>query len=646
MELVKNNNIKILLGIFILTMLVYGNSIKNDFSLDDNYVTVTNSKKPNNSRIEKGISGIPEIFTTHYINTKQQSFEYRPITLSSFAIEYELFGVNPHINHFINILLFMFTNILLYKILVSIFKKESNLYSLCITILFIIHPIHTEVVNNIKCRDELLSFMFSLLSLYLVIKNIETKKNAYLIIAFITLYVAILSKSSAIIFIGIIPITIYFYKTKNYKKIVCITLLLFCSYLLFNFTEYSLIKQNETTREFAFFENPLYYKHTFIDRLSLVFYSTGYYLKLMFLPYPLSCYYGYNIIQISKWSSPYVIISLFFHIAVFVYLIKNINKKNNLYFGLIIYLIGVYPFSNLTKEAPGIIADRLIYTASLGACIFYITILFKLSKISLTNTFNVKQNNMFIILSFTIFISYSLLTISRNSKWKNESILFSNDIKNFESSCNLQFMLGNYLFNTVFTTQQKQKRDSLINKTKFHMKKACDLMIDGIKKYPEDYITTNNIGTIFMNIFNDLALAQKYFKKSLSVNPNNEITIYNIGYCFEKMNLKDSAIYYYEKLVKKNTTYSPTYSQLRKLYSTSNQINNLINCDKTALKTDPDKAELEINLGNSYLLINDSLNAINHFIIGVKKEPNNFDLKNQIKQFILRSSFKKKIENL
>ena len=149
-----------------------------------------------------------------------------------------------------------------------------------------------------------------------------------------------------------------------------------------------------------------------------------------------------------------------------------------------------------------------------------------------------------------------------------------------------------------------------------------------------------------MNIFNDPALAQKYFKKSLSVNPNNEITIYNIGYCFEKMNLKDSAIYYYEKLVKKNTTYSPTYSQLRKLYSTSNQINNLINCDKTALKTDPDKAELEINLGNSYLLINDSLNAINHFIIGVKKEPNNFDLKNQIKQFILRSSFKKKIENL
>ena len=108
MILVQKNNIKILAGIFILTILIYSNSIKNDFSLDDNYVTVTNHNLPNNPRIEKGIHGISEIFTTHYIHTKQQSFEYRPITLSTFAIEYELFGCNPHINHLINILLFEF----------------------------------------------------------------------------------------------------------------------------------------------------------------------------------------------------------------------------------------------------------------------------------------------------------------------------------------------------------------------------------------------------------------------------------------------------------------------------------------------------------------------------------------------------------
>src|ERR1035437_5863999 len=69
-------NWKISLLIFAFVFILYGNSIKNDYALDDNYVTVTTPEKPNNPRIEKGIKGIPKLFTSHYVETAAQSFEY------------------------------------------------------------------------------------------------------------------------------------------------------------------------------------------------------------------------------------------------------------------------------------------------------------------------------------------------------------------------------------------------------------------------------------------------------------------------------------------------------------------------------------------------------------------------------------------
>lgn len=83
----KKQNKMIVLSIILLCFFLYGNSIKNNYSLDDNYVTVT-SNQHQNPRIQKGIKGIPEIFTSHYVQSNQQSFEYRPIVLTTFALEY------------------------------------------------------------------------------------------------------------------------------------------------------------------------------------------------------------------------------------------------------------------------------------------------------------------------------------------------------------------------------------------------------------------------------------------------------------------------------------------------------------------------------------------------------------------------------
>ena len=70
--------------------LFYGNTIKNTFALDDELVTCTDRQE--HPLVSKGIAGIPKIFTSAYASNEEQNYEYRPLVLTSFAIEKSVFG--------------------------------------------------------------------------------------------------------------------------------------------------------------------------------------------------------------------------------------------------------------------------------------------------------------------------------------------------------------------------------------------------------------------------------------------------------------------------------------------------------------------------------------------------------------------------
>jgi len=90
--------------------ILYLNSVPNHFSMDDELVT------NNNKLIEGGIKAIPKIWMTRYSEGKLR-FEYRPVVKTTFALEYEFFKGNPHVSHLINLLLYILTALLLFKIL-------------------------------------------------------------------------------------------------------------------------------------------------------------------------------------------------------------------------------------------------------------------------------------------------------------------------------------------------------------------------------------------------------------------------------------------------------------------------------------------------------------------------------------------------
>lgn len=197
--------------ILMVCFVLYGQSVNNDFNIDDDYVY------ENHQLVQKGISGIPEIFTSRYNTRDEQYFGYRPLTIAIYAIEYEIFGSNAHSAHFINIVYYTICCWLLFYFLGLIFKEKYPLnylwISFLVVLVFAVHAMHTEVVLSIKNREEIISMILGLSSAIFSIRFFISRKYLYLIPAVLCLALAFLAKESAIVFLILIPLSIVFYKT-------------------------------------------------------------------------------------------------------------------------------------------------------------------------------------------------------------------------------------------------------------------------------------------------------------------------------------------------------------------------------------------------------------------------------------------------
>ena len=209
----------VIIGIAVLCFIIYGKSINNSYNIDDNYVC------ENHEMVKEGISSIPNIFTSRYHTKDEHYFGYRPLSIAIFAIEYDIFvniiGVSesnfPHVGHFFNIIYYILCASILFFVLQYLFKDKeyANIIPLISVILFIVHPIHTEVVLSLKNREEILMTIFGLLALYQAIRYYETKKILRILSASALIALAYLTKESAIVFLAIIPLSILFFRTNQ-----------------------------------------------------------------------------------------------------------------------------------------------------------------------------------------------------------------------------------------------------------------------------------------------------------------------------------------------------------------------------------------------------------------------------------------------
>lgn len=462
----------------------------------------------------------------------------------------------------------------------------------------------------------------------------------------LSLLLAALSKATFVFYIALIPLALYFFKSISPKRIFLIVIYLFVAVIIAKTLKNGLLTDSNKIREFAFFENPLFYTSSIISHFQAALNTIGCYIKWLFFPHSYSCYHGYNTISIFNWITLNSLITLFAIPLSIYYIVKLFSQKSIISFSILILLIGIMPFSNFKTPVVGIVAERFIYFSSLGYSILLVYLLSVIFKFNWNiGQFKITKTYLTPFL-FTLVTVYSILIFERNTTWKDELTLFRNDVKNNDGSCNLHYLLANKLYTESFKTNNATLKESLINETVLHYKKALDLMIEGVKDYPKDFTTINNIGSIYVNILNDATLAQPYFKKAIELKPTNEVAQFNYAFCYEKRQLKDSAIVQYEKIIADSTNYTQVYIQARELYAEKKIYAKAIFCDKKAISLIGDNPKLLITLGNDYLMNKDTLLCIEPFEKAVTLDPHNQQLKNQIIQFLISIGEKERADQI
>lgn len=198
----------------IITFFLFANTIGNDYNMDDGLVT------RNHKLTSQGLGAIKEIFTSSYYDDGVYAYGYRPMVHLSFALEHELFGEKPGAGHFINIILFVLSAILFFKLLIKWVGEKNVLFAGIATLLFVAHPIHTEVVASLKNRDEILAFLFVIWAGLSAHKFLEKGKWISLILIFVLFSLAMLSKKSIYPMAIVLPIAIILSKELNIRQFI------------------------------------------------------------------------------------------------------------------------------------------------------------------------------------------------------------------------------------------------------------------------------------------------------------------------------------------------------------------------------------------------------------------------------------------
>jgi protein O-mannosyl-transferase len=619
--------------LIVATFILYGNTLTNKYSLDDNLVL------QGNSMIDKGLKGIPELFTTKYVTLDKKAFDYRPLVKLSVGIDFMLWKYNPALSHLVNLLMYALCLIILFRLLKLIFAQQENSLLLIIVILFAAHPVHTEVVASIKNRDELLSFLFSLLSAIQFLKWSENQKLKHFAFGGLLFFSAMLSKSSAIVFVALIPLMMYFTNSFTWKRA---SLTAATTFILgFAWSAIPLFFLAGGDRNPEFFENPLYYEQAIDIKLGVGGLTLLHYVKLLIYPWRLLYYYGYDMIPIVSVFTPLAIVGLLLHAALFVYAIILLKKKHIMGFGIMYYLIAISMFTNILKPAVGIVADRFLFNASLGFCIVLGYIFFK----GIQERKKVSKKNRtlagFSYLLIPLLVFYSWKTIDRNKDWKDAITLYKTDMPYLEKSFKAHMLYSNAMFKEIVRTSSDGK---LAQRNRDWTKETVQILTRSVEIYDQYPNAWNTLGAIHFMILKDNVKAKDYFFRAFRLNPYYTEVIFNIGFCYENLNMPDSALYYYDLCISVDANYVNPYNRKLYLLFAKNQINEGLEFNQQIMKQFPESDAPFINLGNYYLMTGDTASAFGQWEIAIEKIPNNPSLLDALIQYNTMIGNKEKVE--
>lgn len=535
----------------VLGFLLYANTFGYKYTLDDFSIIKSNW-------ITKGgLKNIDLIFSKEYRFGSWNSVGslYRPIPLLMFTFEWQLAPDNPMLGHVLNVLFYALTGWVLWITWREVLAAYPPALAAIAVMIFMAHPVHTEVVANIKSRDEILALLFGTLTLRLVWKYLDKDDVKLLLLAVLCYAIAMFSKESSITLMAVFPLTMWYFSTAPMGKIAKITLALLAPAVIFLLIRKQILDAQPYQESYSILDNFMVETKNQSERLASAFMMCGRYLWTLIFPHPLVCDMGYPQVKVVSFSDWRALGGFFAYAGMGIWALVNMKRKHILSYAILFYLATFSVFSNVLMMIGTSYGERLLYMPSFGFALGLAWLFCKIFKIDdKTEVWNPNGKGTALWMAVGILLAaYALKTVFRNGAWYDSASLYAADLPNSPNCAKLNY--HNALETVRIGMDEKESKVKDVEQVRKGI--ACyDKCIQLYPQYHDAYgsrgLAYFRLGEVLQNPEEqraawDKALAD--YQESLKYRYNNSEVLSNMGKIYFTRGQPEKAEEVYRKAV-------------------------------------------------------------------------------------------------
>jgi cytochrome c-type biogenesis protein CcmH/NrfG len=458
-----------------------------------------------------------------------------------------------------------------FRFLRDLFDGYNVLIPLAIAVLWIAHPIHTEVVANIKSRDELLAFLFSVLTMWQCVKYVSTPLRKHLVLAGVYFFLALLSKESPITLVAILPMTLFVFRRPAARTTLRAVAPIGIAAAIYMAIRSVVLTNQLGSGAISLIDNSLTAAPDFMHRQATAFYIGGLYLRLLVFPHPMSSDYSFPQVPVVGFDDPMAIASLVIYLGMFAYAVLRLPRRDPVAYGILFYLISIALVANVLFLTHSTMADRFLYAPSFGFCIVLVFVLARLFGLNVKSASEGRPwsaNPLFAGVVGVLVLASIALTWARNPDWKNDMSLFAADSRHAPNSARVHFLYGNHMLQELKQGKVEPRRQ-------------------------EEYYR--------------ISLAE--FRRAIALYPAYAEPHMGIGDAYTYKKDYSSAVRWYTDIVARNPRFGAGYVFLGNTFVSIKDYTSAIAAFQKAVAIDPNDAGANYLLGSTYRTRGDSAKA-------------------------------------
>jgi len=362
-------------------------------------------------------------------------------------------------------------------------------------------------------------------------------------------------------------------------------------------------------RKLNYVEVPLLYVHDDDVKAATSIFVLGKYLRLMLNPSSLGFYYGYGQIPIVDFRH----IKVWYYLLLYLLLLSLmsylfvIRRHLIAAYGILFYLISIFPLSNLLTPIAGVMAERLAYAPSLGYCIafgYFLAYPFIAGKERIMKLKATTLARASLIFSALLLSGFAYGTVKRNFYWKDRLTLMRHDIHYLEYSARANHLLATHLAHEASRNRRVDlpQNKKLLEEAVFYFKRALEI-------YPEFPYAWYDLAKTYV-FLKDKEKALEAYARSTQIDSLFAPAWFESGVVLGESGKAAEAEYAYRQAVRLDSALIEAYTNLSFLYYQQERYREALDLNLQAIRHKPSAYAPYVNLGRIYMKLQDTQNAL------------------------------------